>query len=307
MSAEEEMELDELKEKIDKASEQAKAATATAEPSPEPVKEPVEEPEKNPAPASQSAQSEPEAKAKEEDDPVKWAKEKGFTTPEDLARALLHKEQEFHRRNQAGHPGYRDVGGQPPAPQPQWQPAPVVPQYQPQVPQYQPMPRVDPRQIAAYYPQLAPEDIEKVLPLVMDAAQAISARDRADMERRFGNIERTTQRNNEMMSLMQDPAFRDNKVQKEIHEILDSDPTIFQRERTPLVYAYEKAVMSLYRKQLQQGVSEEKSPRPPVTAGGGNGSANTTPWRPTEEEVSKWDVKDLERYMKSNGKVLPKR
>lgn len=299
MSAEEEMELDELKAQIDKkAEEQKQAATAIAEPSPEPVSKAPEPVETPPAPVTQS---EPAVKAEGKDDPVKWAKDKGLTTPEDLARALLQKEQEFHRRNQAGHPGYKDVA---PPPQPQWQPAPVVPQYQSQ---YQPQPKIDPRQIAAYYPQLAPEDVERVLPLVIDAAQAISARDRAEMERRFGSIERTTQRNNEMMTLMQDPAFRDTKVQREIHEILDSDPTIFQRERQPLVYAYQQAVTSLYRKQLQQGVSEEKSPKPPVTAGGGNGSANTTPWRPTEEEVSKWDVKDIERYMKSNGKILPKR
>lgn len=305
MSDEEEMELDELKAKIDKAAEEQRQAAIAVEepPTPPPAPEPQapERVEPKEAPVAQS-----ESPKEDKDDPVKWAESKGFKTSEDLARALLAKEQEFHKRNQAGHPGYKDLGQPQTPPQaPQWQPAPVVPQYQPQ---YQQPPRIDPRQIAAYYPQLAPEDVERVLPLVIDAAQAISARERAEVERRFATIERTTQRNNEMMSLMQDPAFKDPKVQKEIHEILDSDPSIFQRERLPLTYAYDRALGNLYRKQLQQGVSEERiTTKPPVTAGGGNGSANTVPYKPTEQEIARWDEKDIKAYINSNGRVLPKR
>jgi hypothetical protein len=108
---------------------------------------------------------------------------------------------------------------------------------------------------------------------------------------------------------MQDPAFRDQRVQKEIHSILDSDPTIFQRERTPLIYAFKEAVFNMGRKQLQTGTSEELTPenRPPTTAGGGNGSANTSLRKITTKEFDSWDTKEQEAFIKSNGRIIPKR
>ena len=112
------------------------------------------------------------------------------------------------------------------------------------------------------------------------------------------------------MRLMQDPAFRDERVQAEIHAVLDADPSIFQRERNPHVYAFNQALTSLGRKQLQQGFTNgHTSPTnmPPVTAGGGNGSASFGPVRISEKEFSRWSIKDQEAFINSQGRIVPKR
>lgn len=306
---EEDRELEELKRQIEQKAEEEKEKAAL-EPSPEPAPSPAPVPETQPSVIQESKPKQEPAKvepAKAEDDPLKWAEKKGFKSPEDMARALLSKEQEFFRRNQAGHPGYKDVVVDPtavPNRPPAWQPSPQMPTYQPAY-YPPPVPNV-PRQIADMYPQLNPEDIQKVMPLIVDTAKAINA----NLEREVMDLRRATSRNNEMMGLMQDPAFRDGRVQKEIHSILDSDPSIFQRERTPLVYAYEKAMVNLARKQLQEGAKEEPTPKgntPPVTAGGGNGSAFTIHRPLTEREIESWKPEEIKAYIQSNGKVLPKR
>ncbi len=226
---------------------------------------------------------------------MEWAKKKGLKTPEDMARLLRQKEQEFHQSRQKPEP-------QAP-PQPAWQPAPQVPNYG-----YQPM---DPnQQLASMYPHLDPETIKNAMPLIRDVAESVAFRRTAGLERQIQEMQRDTMRNNEMMTLMQDPAFSDTRVQKEIHEILDSDPSIFQRERAPLAYAYGQALQNMARKQLQQGANNGRTSvrgnTPPVTAGGGNGSMNTTPRQPTEREIEKWTPEQLGTYMRSNGKILPK-
>ncbi len=309
----EDQELEELKQQIEQQASEAKEKAADPvepeKPSPESeapqAPEPIEEAPATVTPNQSKAEASSDAQPK--DDPMEWAKKKGFKTPEDMARALLQKEQEFHQSRQKAE---REA---PPPPPPSWQPAPQMGYGYPPAPSYPPPFAARPdtiRQIASMYPQLAPEDVERIMPLIVDTAQSAARRERFEMEQRFGHIERSTQRNNELMSLMQDPAFRDERVQKEVHQILDSDPAIFQRERTPLVYAYGQALQNMARKQLQQGVSngttEVKGNHPPVTAGGGNGSANTSPKAPTEKEMERWTAEQMGTYIRSNGKIVPK-
>jgi hypothetical protein len=299
-------ELEQMKQLLAQEAEAKEAKAAPVEPAPSP--------EPTPSPAPEAAQPDPtpvtptpSEDQKPKDDPLKWAEKKGFKTPEDMARALLQKEQEFHQSRQQ-----KEREALPPPP-PAWQPRPDMGGFQQPAYDYPPPPppRGDTfRQVAAMYPQLAPEDVERILPLVVDAAKSVMSRERAALEQRFGHIERTAQRNNELMTLMQDPAFRDERVQKEVHAILDSDPSIFQRERAPLVYAFKEAVFNMGRKQLQQGVvpdTHTPSNKPPVTAGGGNGSAFTAPVTITPEVFEKWSFEDQEAYIKSNGRKLPKR
>lgn len=299
-----EMEKQLMQEK--EAQDQAKAVAVLPEPSPEPVSEP--------SPVAESAQQSPVTQESSEaekpkDDPMEWAKKKGFKSPEDMARALLQKEQEFHKSRQKETP----AAPQQPS-QPAWAPGPDMNGYgfQPQ-PQFVPLqPRISPRDFAPYYPQLAPEDVERMMPLVIDAAEAISNRKMAAFEQRygqqFGQIQRTTERNNELMTLMQDPAFRDERVQREIHAVLDSEPSLFNQ---PGAYslAYEKALANMTRKQLHQGVATETTTgqRPPVTAGGGNGSASTSPRSYTPQEIERWSIKDQEAFINSGGRIVPKK
>jgi hypothetical protein len=273
-----------------------------------PVIEPeAPSPETLPSPAPQAVDVQPEPVTtneskpeKVQDDPMEWAKKKGFKTPEDMARALLQKEQEFHQS--------RQTKAEPPPPQQNWNPTPQGFGYQPQ-PNYGYQPQGTPgQQLAAYYPQLAPEDIDRVMPLIRDAARSIALQENSGLAREVNEMKRATSRNNELMTLMQDPAFRNEGVQREIHAVLESDPSIYQRERTPNTYAFEKALSNLARKQLQQGVTPENSnPKPPVTAGGGNGSANTAPQQLTEQIFNSWTFEQQEAYILSNGRKIPKR
>lgn len=316
-----ERELEEEKQQLIQAAEteKAKAEPEQALP-PEPIVPPAPAPSTSSEPTVTPTSSEPEPAqpATVKDDPLKWAEKKGLKTPEDMARALQQKEQEFHKRNQAGHPGYRDINPEqpvPPPPPPNWQPRPEMgypPPYDYGYPPPPPMPpqRINARDIAAFYPQLDPQDVERVLPLIMDTVKAVSSNQRSDLQREIFDIRRSAERNNELMSLMQDDAWKDNRVQEEIHRLADANPTIFQR---PGAYTllFKEALGNLARKQLQQGVTSEPTAtmnnKPPVTAGGGNGSANTGPRKFTEREINSWSIEDQKAFLTSNGRVYPRK
>lgn len=317
---EREQELNELKTQIEQAAEAEKekaVAVANTPPLPSPEILASSAPEVQTPVENNSVTPQVPEVEKPKDDPMEWAKAKGFKTPEDMARALLQKERAFHESRQ------KQAQNQQPAtpPIPEWRPQPNMGggyEYQP-APAYIPPQPTSPysggdgfRELASLYPQIDPEDLRRFMPVVVDAAQAIARRERVELEKQITSIQRSTERNNELMTLMQDPAFRDNRVQKEIHVVLDADPSIFQRERQPLVEAYRKAMENLARKQiLQQGVNLENNSTtgnmPPVTAGGGNGSAVTSPRKITQKEFDSWSVKDQEAFLKSNGAKIPRK
>ncbi len=301
----EEQELNEMERQLTQAAEADKAKAAQVDVAPSPEPEPTPTPEAPPVEEPPVTPTPSEAE-KPKDDPLKWAEKKGFKSPEDMARALLQKEQEFHASRQKAE---REAAAPPPPPA--WQPRPDMGYLSPPPPFYPPQPpqRNDAfRQVAAMYPQLAPEDVERIMPLMVDVAQSTAAQVRREFGQQFSHIQRQTERNNELMQLMQDPAFKDPRVQQEIHAVLDTDPSLFQR---PGAYgaAFEKALSNMQRKQLQQGVTQElpSGQRPPVTAGGGNGSANTMPRKITEAEFNSWTPAQMEAYLNSNGRVIPKK
>lgn len=298
------------------AKERSEAATAAIDaPAPQPQDTPeapveaqAQEPQApTPEPVTPT-RSAPETPA--QDDPVKWAQKKGLNSPEAIARSLQQMEQEFHKRNQQGHPGYQDLNpGQPapqtpPQPPPNWNPNPQgFPPYgyPPPPPQRQDISR----SLAQRY-GMDPEDVERLMPMVVDAAEAIASRRTMALERQFADVQRQSARSSELMQLSQDPAFVDPRVQKEMHEVL-KDGSIFQRERAPYAAAFNQAMQNLARKTLQQGAVPERTNQPPTTAGGGNGSANHAPMKITDAVFNSWTDAEQDTYMKSNGRILPKR
>lgn len=308
-------ELDEeMRQLMEKEAAEKVAATAIAEPEPQPAES---TPEPQAQPEVQSPESVPQKPAAVEtpkaDDPMERARRKGLDTPEALARSLASLEDEFHRRNQAGHPGYRDLQNgnpapTPPPPPPQWAPQ---PQYPPQGYGYQPPPpsRQDVTQNLAKKYGMDPDDIERLMPMMVDAAEAIAARRTSHLERELSDVRRQSMRSAEFTELMQDPAFADPRVQAEMREVL-KDGSLFQRGGRVYTTALQIAVGNLYRKQLQQGsIPESRTPSntPPVTAGGGNGSANTAPFKVTDAMVASWTDAEQDAFFKSNGKIIPKR
>ncbi len=311
--AEEQAELEQIKALLAQDAEAKKGQAAAeveepAEPSPvspvSPAPENVE-PEPTPVTPKQSEPVEqPKADTAAKDDPMEWARKKGLKSPEDMARLLLQKEREFHETRQ------RAEREQPPAP-PAWQPAPQMGYGYPPPPTYgypPPMPRPDARQIAAQlFPEINPDDAKAFVPAMFEVANATARQVRAEMEQKFQHLQIQSERTSELMTLAQDPAFHDARVQREIHSIIESDPAIYQRERRPNTYAFEKALASLARKQLQQGVTAETltpTNRPPVTAGGGNGSARPVPTTMTPDMFDRLSVEKQEAFLKANGARL---
>lgn len=311
-----EAELRAMEEKIEElAQAPAPAAVAVEEPlapqPQEPAPQANEDTATPPEPVAPTAQVAPSA-----DDPQEWANKKGFKTREDVERSLRNLEEEFHRRNQAGHPGYRDIQNgnpAPPPPPPQgWTPQPQgftpapygYPTQTPRMPS-----RADLNQELAKESGIDPEDLDRLMPIIVKVSSAISARDRAQIEGQMVDLRRQASRSSEFLQLSQDPAFSDQRVQKEMHEVL-KDGQIFQRSGSPYVAAFQIALANIARKQLQQGNTNGNTAptnMPPVTAGGGNGSSQSIPTKITEKDFARWSVKDQEAFINSNGRIVPKR
>ena len=307
----EDKDLEIMRQQIEaqEAKEKAQAAPVV-EPQPE-VTEPVIEAQAQTVEAVTPTQAQETPGA---DDPMEWAKKKGLNSPESMARSLQSLEDEFHRRNQAGHPGYRDLNGNqappPPPPQNNWQPQPVVPQWgYPPANGYAPPPMTKEelnRQLSQES-GIDPDDINRLMPLIVKVSKAVSASDNARLQSEMLEIRKQAARNSEFVQLSQDPAFADARVQKEMHEVL-KDGSVFQRSGSPYVAAFQIALANLARKQLQ-GSTQEQAHRnlPPTTAHGGNGSANTAPPKITEELVESWTPAQQDAFFKSNGKIIPRK
>lgn len=298
----EDKELEEMRQQIEQVAEANKdqAAEPVIEPetpSPEPVASQAPEvAEPTPAPVTPTP-----SPVETSDNPMEWAKKKGFKSPEDMARALRQKEQEFHQSRQKAE---RENA---PPPPPTWQPSPDMGYGYPPPP---PQPREQFADQMARRHNLHPDDVRGLLPLIAEAADAIATNRTRGLERKVFEMDRQSSRNNELMSLMQDPAFSDPRVQKEIHEILESDKSAFQRDGA-YTELFKQALENMARKQLQQGGSVSTAPTmgntPPVTAGGGNGSANTVPQKITEKDFDSWTDVQQKAFINSNGRIVPKR
>lgn len=307
------------KQALEAEAKQTKAATE--EPSPEPqavdtasqatapeTSEPSVTPSPTPEPVSDRQQG-------NDKDPMERARRKGLDTPEALARSLASLEDEFHRRNQAGHPGYRDVQNGNPAPQPtppqNWNPQPMAPNYPPPGYGYPPpMPnrRDVSRSLAEKY-GMDPEDVERLMPMMVDAAEAIASRRTQHLERELMGVRRQSERNSEFNQLMQDPAFADPRVQTEMREVL-KDGSLFQQGGRAYTTAFNLALANLARKQLQQEMPKgnpNPTNNPPFTAGGGNGSANTAPYAINEKVFLGWSEEQQKAFIESNGTKIPRR
>lgn len=297
-----EQELKEMEKQLEQAAEEdkAKAAQKESEPSPEPLTELVPDAQPAPEASSPSVTAQPSEAEKPKDDPMEWARKKGLKTPEDMARLLKQREQEYHESRQ------KEKAATPPPP-PAWSPAPEM-GFQPQFYQPPQQQRFSPRDIAPLYPQLSPEDVERITPLMFDVANAAARQVRQEFGQSITQIQRQSERNNELMQLMQDQTFRDERVQREINAVIDTDPSIFQRQGA-YTALYEKALVNLARKQLQQGAATESptGQKPPVTAGGGNGSSFTVPAKVSERDFDSWTLKEQEVFINSNGRIVPKK
>lgn len=294
---------------------QSKAEPEETEPEPETVQDSPQadaaDTKEPPVTPSQNSEPVDDRQQGDDKDPMERARRKGLDTPEALARSLAALEDEFHRRNQAGHPGYRDVQNGNPAPQPNtppnWTPKPTAmpPGYG--YPQTQPAPDI--RKLAQQF-DMDPEDFDRIARLNGALTRAAIAQERERWETEMSDIKRQAARSSEFNRLMQDPDFSDPRVQKEMREVL-KDGSLFQRGEGAYITAFHMALTNLARKTLQQESTTRGNAntegKPPVTAGGGNGSANTGPHRITEKEFLGWTEEQQKAFLASNGAKVPRR
>jgi hypothetical protein len=216
----------------------------------------------------------PPAKADKENDEIKeWARKKGIKDPDQAYRSLRELERKMHKLT------YEEKQKQivPQGTNPAWQPAPQVqPQYQPQF--APPYPYPDP----TYQEKLLEaeaakrgwdkEDFKKVLDLTIEVSDKKLKQYQQVVEARYAEVEKETRRTSELFELMKDPVFTNEKVQFEMHKVLEENPDAFKYEPSPYQYAFNEAQKRLARKYLQgeSGTDEKPSqlPKNPPRDGG---------------------------------------
>lgn len=268
--------IEELKTQSKKASKQIPEPTVTPEKAPEgsmalPMAESKEAPDKSGQALSQTEAPADKKEGKPEVDIREWAKKKGINTIEGAARSLREMEQRLSKAN-AELKAKEDVPRGTFQPQ-VYQPTPQFnPSYAP--PPYPPYP-VDREKIieqeAKRY-NMAPEDFERVLSLSNDIAAMQARRLEAQFNSKLQEIGQETRRNSELRELMQDPLFTNEKVQFEMHRVLEENPKAFTLEPSPYLYAFNEAQRRLARQYLQGKGSEVETE-----------SGNSLPTEPPKE------------------------
>lgn len=273
--------------------------TAAQVNAPGPVAQPQNEP-----PASATRGTVPEVD--------EWWAKKGFKTSEDIANSYRELERELTRKNQEL-ARQNAPGAQPPAPPtappygyPSYIPAPnpVAP---PSYPAYAPPQHFQPAQVPP--PQnvehlakqygLMPEDFEKVYAVANDLSQ-VNVRRELDriMPGVLNQVHRVNMevtRNREMVDLMSEPTWKNQRVQFEMHKILNDDPAILQRQPLPYRYAHDEALKRIARVDLGGSNTFQAPPnnppassggRPPAMAGSNGKGADIAPAGPGTGEIS---------------------
>lgn len=230
-------------------------------------------PNKSPEPAPESsAGAVPGPTGNDKPDWKKWIEKKGFKSTEDMVRSMRQLEGELTRTRQGN-----GVQPQPPA-QPE-------PPYQPRQPQYNP-PAPNIEELAKRY-NMDPADLERVAPLAADIAANHVSRELSPLRAELHQLRRENARTHELQGLKEDPAFADPRVQFEMHQILESNPSILQNEPAPWRFAFNEALRTMGRRILE-GSYDPGTQVPPVSGlpglptapprtAGGSGSGSSAP------------------------------
>lgn len=283
MEADEELdqEMEELLEKEQQAKAEPKEESEEPQPEPEAKEEPETTPEETP----------PEPK---EESDLDYVRKKGLDTAEKIARSYREIEKRFHEENQ------QKNGNPAPPPQPPqgWGPR---PDYYPPSPSYQPPQRGDYVEEWGRRNGYDPEDAKRLFPGMLEIALAAVRNGLNPVQQELTQLRSQSSKNDELFQLMQDPAFTDPGVTREMHKVLESNPRL-SSQPGGYTEAFNQAVRSAYRRQIQQG----KPKMPPVTASGGNGSSQAISGKLTPQAFEKMKEEDQMRILMANEKRLPR-
>lgn len=307
-------ELAELEKQIEAenqrmAEEKQKVETPPVQPqaiaeAPAPVQEPVQ----------QDTSEEPGNPAF---DPKAWVEKKGWKSPEDAARSLHEMEKRFHEKNEEVRRLKEQQQYAPPPnpyapPVPGFQPAYIPPPQLPQAPygyQQPPAPpsRLTPEQIAASY-GMDVTDFERIAQLSRDMSEATVRRQAAEFQSWKEQIDRQNEKNADMTAVLGDPAFHDSAVQKEVHDLMEKNPQLFN-ERRPYSTALKEALALIGRRNTIRGATSYGSVSlptdPPKTAGSGSANGATNGRRSnvtlTPDAFKNLSLEEQEKVLKSQN------
>lgn len=213
---------------------------------------------------------------------MKWANAKGYVRKdgtidaERLATSQRELERELHRR------AHEERTKTPPAqpapalgypPPPPVQPAVYPPGYYPPAPAPWNPPPAPPRAtveaLAKEY-DLDPADFDKIARLsstmVDNAMLRMNREIVAPLRNQVNGLSRDLGRQNELLDLMADPAFKNPQVQFHMDRIMRSNPSIIERDPTPWTTAYHGALNAIAREHLGGPSPEPAAPIAPVEA-----------------------------------------
>jgi len=294
----------ELKAQIEEKQRELKVESQTpaSEPAPQDQAPKVElvsqDKPQEPAPSEQAVDPSTDDKAIEAE---KFAQKKGWKDYEALIESYRNLEKKLGERS-------------PQIPAPQMPPSQVYPN-----PAFYGAPPVPPAispnaasQIARLYPQIPPEDIERLAPLIVDLSESIASRKYQELERQIVKTERQRQRDQEIESLKRDPAFQNDEVKGELGQILERDPRLIETDNG-LTLAFNQALANVGRKRLEGSVPEPKqkpnlNTTPPTTARG-TGPANVSrpgihsPTQLSPENFSSLPLEEKKRALRAIGAI----
>lgn len=285
--------IEETKREMARADAQAKPPEPPPAPAPTPA--PQQPEQVPPTPATNPNPEPPATKSavtgnKEIDE---WLGKKGFKTNEDVAISLRELEREFHqnKRNERPPEVPPVAPAAPPVPQPPaWNVAPP--------PAPAPQPAATLEQMAARY-GMTVEDFERVVAVVNDMTEGKVQRHIRDavtpLARNVQDVSHQVSRQQEIVTLMSDPIFKNPQVQFHMHRVLEENPRIFDSYPQPYRYAFNQAMLRIARTNLEgQGPRGTPEPslvatptgRPPTVAGGNGGGGGGAPSGISPEQVS---------------------
>jgi len=211
------------------------------------VKKPVPPIDKPSEPEAPSAPVESPVPFAEKDKAAteEWMKKKGFKSVQDMARSMWNLERKLHSKEPE--PNREAL---PPA-------ANAPPLRQPMQPASQ-----SAEDVAKHY-GIDPEDLGKIGPIAHDIAMSIVQQQLGPLTARLNASERVTSRRTAVEKLDADPAFHDPEVLKEMHTIMEGNPTNLRNDPAPMVTVFETALRNIGRRNLE-GLNQIPSNSPPT-------------------------------------------
>jgi len=227
-----------------------------------------------------------------------WMKKKGFKDVQAMASSLRNLERKLHER---------------PPSQPAEQPPQAPAQPVPAPASYGAQPNVE--AIAKQY-GVDPDDLQRIGRISNDIAAYEVQR---QMRPLMGEIRRLRQENEKRSTydhVQSDPTFNDPTVLREMHEIIDANPSVTKSNPRWMQSVHNMALSNLGRRYLEKGIRPEPAPvssgkgptKPPPSKGGSGQARGGSPLRPRSEELTpeqfaKLPAAEMEKYLRKRGAI----